>query len=198
VSHYEARLQRHIEALYTEPKSGADQVQGGNETATGTDRGSRIKTDSFLRVYRRCREFMLNNLHAIGFKRIKIPLLLLWDISTVAYTILNVEFSLRMNNIDYIYSMWSVGQLIPAIIGAGGIGVAAAELYVYEREKIGGVRWGLLGVARIEPPPPYDKKTEIPLEGAHEKKPESIKGETSQLERTESPTSAPAQVSITD
>lgn len=46
-----------------------------------------------------------------------------------------------MNNIVDVYDMWSVGQLIPIIIGAGGLAVAAAELYVYKRQEILGVDW---------------------------------------------------------
>ena len=145
VHDYGDRLQRHIETQYPNKESAADQVQRGTSTSTSTNKG---RTYAIVRVYWKLREGILEKLHATGFKRIKIPLLLLLDISTIAYTILNVEFSLRMNNIDGIYDMWSVGQLIPVIIGAGGIGVAAAELYVYLREKRG-VAWGSLGVARI-------------------------------------------------
>ena len=210
---YEARLKRHIEAQYPEQnpgagpaqggietkKSGAGQGQGGVETeklgaglgqggietTTGAGRGSVIPTYRLLRVYWQHREGILKKLHATGFKTIKIPLCLLWDISTIAYTILNVEFSLRMNHIDDIYEMWNVGQLIPVIIGAGGIGVAAAELFVYEREKRG-VRWRSLGVAKIKRQPPDNKKTEAPQEKAHDKMTGSINGEASHLGRIES------------
>ena len=209
VHDYGARLRTHIEAHYTKQRSGAGPVQAGTNTTTGADHGGKNQTHALVRVYWKLRKGIFKKVNATGFRSVKIHLLLLWDISTIAYTILNVEFSLRMNNIDDIYNMWTVGQLIPVIIGAGGIGVAAAELYVYYREKIGEVAWGSLGVARIELPPleqASDEKTETPPKGVHGQKPEAFpekaydketesnKGEKSQLERIESPTSASVHV----
>ena len=73
--------------------------------------------------------------------RFRIPILIIWDVSSILYMILNVEFSLQMNNIVGVYDMWSVGQLIPIIIGAGGLAVAAAELYVFLRQRTLKVDW---------------------------------------------------------
>ena len=89
----------------------------------------------------------------------KIPLLIIWDVSSILYMILNVEFSLQMNNIVDVYDMLSVGQLIPIIIGAGGIAVAAAELYVFLRQGKLKVDLGAGGKLAAEEKLAAEKKT---------------------------------------
>lgn len=156
--------------------------EGTGPINTTIGAGKKIPTYPILRFYWSHRNSIRAFLHGIGFKEIKIPLFLLWDITIVTYTVLNVEFSLRMNNIDDIYDMWSAGQLFPVIIGAGGIGVAAAEIYVYQREKVLKVNWAKsVDITRIEHPVGWnsetaktqassqatdDKKTELNFEGA--------------------------------
>jgi len=149
---FEDRLREHIKAHYTRQEFGIDQVQECTEPINKTTAtGKAIPTYAILRFYWKYRDSIRTFLRGIGFQQIKIPLLLLWDISTIAYTVLNVEFSLRLNSIDGIYEIWSAGQLFPAIIGVGGIGVAACELYVYRREKTLKVNWAKsVDITRIE------------------------------------------------
>lgn len=157
------RLKKHIEAHYT--KKGQLVSGSGDSGAKGSRFGYWVYYDRIL--------------EAIGFKVIKVHLLLIWDITTIAYTILNVEFSIRMNNFDDVYDMWSIGQLIPVIIGAGGIGTAAAELYVYSREKMLDVNWaGSVGVTGIGDQDSESERPEEPSEETHDKKTETQLNET--------------------
>ncbi|KAF8445109.1 hypothetical protein BGX38DRAFT_1197032 [Terfezia claveryi] len=164
------RLQKHIEAHYT--KKGKLVSGSSDSGAKGSRFGYWVHRDKIL--------------EAIGFKEIKVHLLLIWDITIIAYTILNVEFSIRMNNFVDVYDIWSIGQLIPVIIGAGGIGSAAAELYVYAREKMLDVNWaGSVGVTGIGDQD-QDSENETPEESSeetHDNETHDKKAEISELEK---------------
>jgi len=116
---YVARLKQHIEAHYTK-----------QELEVGST-GSVIPTCYLHALYYK----LLNFLGYTGFAKIKVSLLLVWDITTIAYTILNVEFSLRMNNIDGIYNILTPDQLIPVIIDVCVIGTAVTEIYLCKRKE---------------------------------------------------------------
>ncbi|KAF8426540.1 hypothetical protein EV426DRAFT_715341 [Tirmania nivea] len=111
-----ARLKQHIEVYYAR----------GGVRPTAPD-------DAEKKIWKwRCYVMIAGLLEKTGFGNTIIPLLI-FNISNLAYTILNVEFSLRMNNIDETYDMWSVGQLIPVIIGVGGIVIEAVSFISHLR-----------------------------------------------------------------
>ncbi|KAF8466336.1 hypothetical protein BDZ91DRAFT_680976, partial [Kalaharituber pfeilii] len=57
------------------------------------------------------------------------PFLIFWDLSTVLFTIMTVEFSLVLNNVVDIYHIGSAGQLIPVVMGMGGALTAVCNVY---------------------------------------------------------------------
>ena len=163
-------MKKHIEAYYTKQKP---------KEGTKDDAESVIPT-FYLRGMKYCHEKIQKGLGSDGFKKIKTPLLLVWDISTIAYTIFNIEFSLRMNNIHNIYNMWTADQLIPVIIGLGGIFNAVIELYLHKRgesRKKAVLLWGA-GT--------HEQTTQTLPEKTHDKKAKAGSRAANQLERRES------------
>jgi len=61
------------------------------------------------------------------------PFLLFWDIISITMTILTVEFTLKLNNIQNVNRIDSAGQLVAFITGIGCALLAAANLFAERR-----------------------------------------------------------------
>lgn len=63
------------------------------------------------------------------------PFLLFWDVSIIILAILTIEFTLVMNGIWDVYTTDTAGQVVPLVVGLGGVCVTFSQFYVAKRGK---------------------------------------------------------------